>query len=72
MGQKFLAIDVYRAMRDHVRRGGWLGAAWPDYVLPRGCKVTQAAVDTAVVMFNKNRFLVELARENWEREADCE
>ena len=44
---KLTATDVLRHMREHVASGGWLGASWPKYVLPRGARVTQSALDWA-------------------------
>lgn len=37
---KLMATDVARAIISHVNEGGWLGASWPLYVLPKSARVT--------------------------------
>jgi hypothetical protein len=41
---KLTSAEVCRYLVAHVASGGWLGASWPVYTLPRG-RVTQAGLD---------------------------
>lgn len=45
---KLMAVDVYRAIMNYVQRGGWLGAAWPHYVVEG--RVTQHQLDAGYAM----------------------
>lgn len=48
--KKLMAVDVSRLIMDYVQRGGWLGAAWPRYVLPDGTTVTQHQLNAGYAM----------------------
>ena len=41
---KMTAADICNHIVAHVAAGGWLGASWPVYALPKG-RVTQAGLD---------------------------
>lgn len=61
---KLMAIDVYRFIRWHVEAGGWLGASWPTYVLPRACRVTNYQLDAGYEMALREG-LLEQSRRNF-------
>lgn len=50
MTQKLMATDVARLIVSHIDAGGYLGASWTTYVLPKGARVTQFQLDAGYDM----------------------